>query len=227
MPTAPTSLTLVSVGAGTISLTWVDTSTNETAVQVQRSGDLATWVDAATLAANSTVFTDIKPFEPETTYHYRVCNASGCSPCSVPAGGTTHPLPPAAPSGLAAVVLGCNAVTLTWECAASPNVAGFRVECSASEERLAGDGCPARQQHRLRADRVGALHHLSFPHSGIQCGGAFDLFAGTQRQHARTSACHDNEPHSQRLERHGHWLGVGKTWRRTKPGGAWSALATW
>lgn len=134
MPTAPTSLTLVSVGAGTISLTWVDTSTNETAVQVQRSGDLATWVDAATLAANSTVFTDVE-LEPETTYHYRVqaCNASGCSPCSVPAGGTTHPLPPAAPSGLAAVVLGCNAVTLTWECTTA-NVAGFRVECSASEE---------------------------------------------------------------------------------------------
>jgi hypothetical protein len=80
-----------------VSLTWTDTSTNETGFLVQRSADGgATWVQIAQLAAGSTSYAD-GSVSSGTTYRYRVCayNAAGSSGYSnvvtvtVTVGGTT------------------------------------------------------------------------------------------------------------------------------------------
>lgn len=75
VPSAPTNLTdsVKTNGHPNVSLTWTDTSSNETGFLVQRSADGgATWGQLAQLAANSTSYTD-SAVSSGAAYQYRVC----------------------------------------------------------------------------------------------------------------------------------------------------------
>jgi len=110
IPNAPSSLSAGAAGAGSISLTWIDNSDNETGFKVYRNSSDSNWDSAATLittaAANATSYLDTN-LTANTTYYYRVKATSGAgdSPWSNTAGATTG----AAAVGGAAVIGGAAA----------------------------------------------------------------------------------------------------------------------
>jgi hypothetical protein len=78
------------VSASRIDLSWTDASTDETAFAIERSLDGTTWGEVATVAANTTAYSD-QGLSKLTTYSYRVKsrNASGDSAPSNVASATT------------------------------------------------------------------------------------------------------------------------------------------
>jgi hypothetical protein len=92
-PPAPGGLLFSGITTNAITLTWTDNAANETSYKVQRAlSPTGPYADVATLAANSSTFTDTG-LTGNTAYHYRVrcSNADGDSD---PASGsaTTDPL---------------------------------------------------------------------------------------------------------------------------------------
>ena len=73
-------------------LRWQDRSTNEAAFQIERSGDGASFIPVATVAANLTSYVD-RHLDSATFYYYRVraVNALGQSAPSPVASNETHP----------------------------------------------------------------------------------------------------------------------------------------
>jgi titin len=69
-PAAPTNLT-ATVSDNTITLTWIDNSSNEDGFSIERSLDGSTFNALATAIANATSYSD-STAAPATTYHYRV-----------------------------------------------------------------------------------------------------------------------------------------------------------
>jgi hypothetical protein len=90
-PSAPSSLTTTLSGVNAFVLRWTDNSNNETGFYVERSTNNSTWTRIATLAANSTTYTD-SGLARRTTYWYRVqaCDASGVSAYTNTASNTTR-----------------------------------------------------------------------------------------------------------------------------------------
>jgi acid phosphatase type 7 len=81
LPVAPSALTAVGAGRNRINLAWSDNSSNETAFEIQRSRDGATWSALATVGANSESYSDTAGLTPNKVFYYRVraVNASGPS----------------------------------------------------------------------------------------------------------------------------------------------------
>jgi hypothetical protein len=112
-PTAPSQLNASAISTSEIDLSWIDTSTNETAFLVERSTDNVTFTQIASLAAGSTAYSNTG-LASGTTYYYRVRaqNSFGTSTYSDVANATT--LGPAAPTNLKAVAVSTSQVNLTW-----------------------------------------------------------------------------------------------------------------
>ena len=96
-PTAPIALAASSDNGveffrSQMVLRWQDRSTNEAAFQIERSGDGATFVPVATVAANLTSYVD-RHLNSATFYYYRVraVNTLGQSAPSPVASNETHP----------------------------------------------------------------------------------------------------------------------------------------
>ena len=86
-PSAPMNLTAAMVAKNKARLSWTDSSSNETGFVLQRSSNGGlTWSTVATLAANTSSYTD-SGLRRGTTYQYRVVahNGSGTSAYSAPA----------------------------------------------------------------------------------------------------------------------------------------------
>ena len=91
-PTAPTGLSAVAVSPTQMNLSWTDTAAgNETGFTIQRSSDGITFVTIGSTAAGITTYVDASGIAGGKTYTYRVFanNATGTSPASAVATGTT------------------------------------------------------------------------------------------------------------------------------------------
>ncbi|MCB0066516.1 MAG: fibronectin type III domain-containing protein, partial [Caldilineaceae bacterium] len=71
VPEAPADLRIARMTRTSVSLTWLDKSTNEIGFRLQRSLDGATWSDYQLLPANTSSFTD-NAVNSRVTYYYRV-----------------------------------------------------------------------------------------------------------------------------------------------------------
>jgi len=113
LPETPSGLAATVVSSNAIDLTW-STTAGATGYDVKRgssaSGPFATIASGVT----ATSFSD-SGLTAATTYHYVVAatHAAGASPDSASVNATTLPLPPAAPSNLAAIP-GNAQVSLSW-----------------------------------------------------------------------------------------------------------------
>jgi hypothetical protein len=99
VPSAPTDLKATSTNPTSISLSWTDTASNESAVRIERRNDTGTIYDRLTdLPPNSSNFQD-NSVQASTAYFYRVIarNETGESAPSNEAQATTQALPPAPP----------------------------------------------------------------------------------------------------------------------------------
>jgi hypothetical protein len=97
-PTAPNTLAAPSFTTSSIDLTWVDTSSDETGFEIERSLDGSTgWTLIFTTASNATAYTDTS-LSASTTYYYRVraVNSFGNSSYTANASATTQ-APPSTP----------------------------------------------------------------------------------------------------------------------------------
>ncbi|HKV00925.1 MAG TPA: fibronectin type III domain-containing protein, partial [Ktedonobacteraceae bacterium] len=128
-PTAPSQLAANAISNSEIDLSWIDTSTNETAITVERSTDGVTFSQIASLPAGSTSYQNTG-ITSGGTYYYRVRaqNSFGASPYSNIASATVVG-PPAAPSNMQAVAISASQVNLTWT-DNSTNEDGFTVQRS-------------------------------------------------------------------------------------------------
>ena len=90
IPAAPTNLSATGVSTTQIDLAWTDNASNETSYQVERSLDGVSFSTAATLAANSTSYSDTG-LAAATQYYYQVVasNSAGNSAPSNIASATT------------------------------------------------------------------------------------------------------------------------------------------
>jgi len=95
IPNDPSSLSALAAGPDSIDLAWSDNSNDEDNFVVQSSLDNNNWSSIATLAANTSFFTD-DGLLPESLHFYRVraSNGAGNSGFSIVAFDTTDPLPP-------------------------------------------------------------------------------------------------------------------------------------
>ena len=89
-PAAPTGLRAMAVSRSRIDLSWIDASTNETRLEIERRTGVQTFQPLATVAANSVSFANTG-LRARTTYTYRIraCNQLGCSAFSNQASATT------------------------------------------------------------------------------------------------------------------------------------------
>jgi hypothetical protein len=130
-PTAPTNLSAVTTSYEQIDLSWSDTSSDETGIQVEQSLDNATWSVVASLSANSTSYSDTGLIS-STTYYYRVraYNGAGNSDYSNTDSSTTDalPPPPQAPGNPVAEVISGSQIDLSWSDTSGET--GYRVERS-------------------------------------------------------------------------------------------------
>lgn len=150
-PTAPESLQASEVTHTTLTLTWVDTTANETAFEIERSLD-EDFAEAETLAAdmNETRYED-SALTPETQYYYRIraINAIGESPYSQPLAVLTaaRPLtPPQAPTDLTASAESSSRISLEWN-DASNNETGFILMVSTDGSAFEALHTTARNVH--------------------------------------------------------------------------------
>ena len=75
VPAAPSSLKAVAAAKGTINLSWVDKSTNETRFEIARTPGTT-----ITIAPDLTTYKDVGLTKGQTyTYTVRACNGAGCS----------------------------------------------------------------------------------------------------------------------------------------------------
>lgn len=89
-PATPTNMGATTQSYNSIALSWIDNADNESSFQLQRSLDGSNWSQLATLAANTTVYTN-NALLSSTTYYYRIraVNAGGNSAYSNVASATT------------------------------------------------------------------------------------------------------------------------------------------
>ncbi len=124
-PAAPSALAATQPTATSAALTWTDNSSDETGFKVQ-SSDGSAWVDRPRAGAGA-VSATVSGLTSGQSYEFRVLatNANGDStPSNVAHVGS--PLPPPAPTGVAANAAGSTSVTVTWT-DGSTNETGFEV----------------------------------------------------------------------------------------------------
>jgi len=135
-PTAPTGVMVTSPTEQSLTISWTDTSPNETSFEVQRApASTGPWFTFATRGANATSVVDTG-LAPGTPFHYRVraANPFGPSPYSLSGAGVTNV--PNAPTGFTAVqeVLNMNGVIrLSWVDNSSAE-GSFQVERSIDQQ---------------------------------------------------------------------------------------------
>lgn len=134
-PAAPAGLAATALSLTSVSLTWMDTSANESGFRLERRLAGGTFVAIANLGTNVTSFTD-SGLAPATSYEYRLfaVNSAGDSAASNTATVTTLAITLAMASNLVATATGTTSTSLTWSDNSS-NEDGFRLE-----RRLAGLG---------------------------------------------------------------------------------------
>jgi transcriptional regulator CtsR len=126
IPTAPSNLTAAPVSSSRISLTWKDSSNNETGFKIERKKSGGSYKQITTLSANTTSYTDTG-LSSDATYYYRVraYNSIGNSTYSNEA--TVAMGAPAAPTKLTAAAVSSSRISLTWK-DSSNNETGFKIE---------------------------------------------------------------------------------------------------
>ncbi len=94
VPSAPSGLALSNVTTNSIDLAWTDNSNDENGFKIQRSLNNVNWSDIATVAANTTGYSNTG-LSSNTTYYYRVnaFNANGSSGYSNTESATTQSIP--------------------------------------------------------------------------------------------------------------------------------------
>lgn len=130
-PAAPSGFAAVSLGNGVQTrLNWTDNSGNESEFEIERQTQSgASWGPTATLqaAANAETLTD-GPGAGTHRYRIRAVNAIGASAFSAWETATVDAVPPAAPTGIAAVSLSNNThIRVTWQ-DNSTTETGFELE---------------------------------------------------------------------------------------------------
>lgn len=90
VPSAPGNLAAAALSDSEISLTWSDTSSNETGFRLERSANGGNWTEIAATGGNTTGFTDTG-LVASTTYQYRIraYNSNGNSSYSSISSATT------------------------------------------------------------------------------------------------------------------------------------------
>jgi len=113
LPETPSGLAATAVSSSAIDLTWNATA-GATGYDVKRATSPGGPFAMVASGVTATAFSDTG-LTDATTYHYVVAatHAAGASPDSASVNATTLPLPPATPSGLAAIP-GNAQVTLSW-----------------------------------------------------------------------------------------------------------------
>ncbi len=138
-PAAPTGLGATAVSYSQINLTWADNATNEAGFKIERctGAGCSDFVQVATAGADVNSYANTG-LAASTSYSYRVraYNAAGDSTYSNTAGAVTQalPVPPAAPTDLAATAASYSQINLVWA-DNSGDEAGFKIE------RCTGAGC--------------------------------------------------------------------------------------
>ncbi|HTE18409.1 MAG TPA: SBBP repeat-containing protein, partial [Armatimonadota bacterium] len=135
-PAAPTNLQATSSLTPTprVTLTFTDTSTDETGFRVEKSTNGTTFTTLTTLSPNTTTYVDTA-VEVGRTYSYRVravrLTAGGITAVSGPTNTVTITLtaPPATPVLVSAIATGPEQVTLTFT-DTSTDEQGFRIQRS-------------------------------------------------------------------------------------------------
>jgi hypothetical protein len=127
-PAAPSGLTATAASTTSISLTWVDQSTNEDTFKIERALGAGAFSQVATVGPNITTYAD-SGLTAGTSYSYRVraSNTGGDSAYSNTATATTVPTAPAVPSGLSATAASSTSINLTWV-DNSTNETSFKIE---------------------------------------------------------------------------------------------------
>ncbi|MEW6026546.1 MAG: fibronectin type III domain-containing protein [Planctomycetota bacterium] len=132
-PVTPTNLTISATLYNSVTLTWTDTSNNETGFKLERKTGAGSFGQIATPTANATTYTD-NTVSANTNYTYRIraYNEAGNSNYSNEA-NTTTPLPakPTAPTGLITTTVTSSSIGLQWTDNAG-NEDGFKIERSIS-----------------------------------------------------------------------------------------------
>ena len=125
-PAIPTGLH-VTIASGTeLDLSWADSDNSVTNFNILRqTGGTGDFISIATVSGSTLSYNDTG-LSPNTTYSYQVVavNAIGSSSAAGPVKATT-PLPPGAPTNLAASNITTGGVTLSW--AAPANVNGYQI----------------------------------------------------------------------------------------------------
>ncbi|HSZ59475.1 MAG TPA: DUF4082 domain-containing protein, partial [Tepidisphaeraceae bacterium] len=133
VPAAPSNLSAAAASSSQINLSWTDNSNNETGFLIERSTNGVTFTQIASLAANTTSYSDTGlAASTQYTYRVRATNSAGNSAYSNTASATTSApaiVPPAAPSGLSAAAASSSQINLSWT-DNSNNETGFLIERS-------------------------------------------------------------------------------------------------
>lgn len=136
VPAAPQALRVGSPSASTLSLTWVDASSDETGFRIERAAaEAGPFATVGTAGAGAQQYTD-SGLAAATRYYYRVRaqNGSGDSDASNVDTGATLPVPsavPNAPAELAAADPTSASLRLVWNDRSSDET-GFKVEIGSS-----------------------------------------------------------------------------------------------
>lgn len=112
LPAAPSAATVESTSASSLTVNWIDNSTNETGFRVERSIDGENFLEVDTTSPNATQYVDTG-LEEGTTYTYRVRATIGTSRNSDYTEAVTGTTRPIAPVSLTATLV-ADGVRLTW-----------------------------------------------------------------------------------------------------------------
>ncbi|MDR3634849.1 MAG: fibronectin type III domain-containing protein [Isosphaeraceae bacterium] len=126
---APEGLTATFVSGSEIDLSWTDRSSVATGYAVEQSTDGMTWTQVGSLGATATSFTATGPFDPATSYEFRVRAYDNAGHTSYsPTAVVIAPSLPFPPTGVTAVPTSDTAITVTWTEAAGED--GYVIERS-------------------------------------------------------------------------------------------------
>ena len=197
-----------------IDLTWTDASDNEDGFQIERceTAGCTAFAPAGQVGPNVTTFSD-SGLAAGTTYDYRVraFNTGGPSEYSNTAEATTSvgPLPPGAPSNLAATAASASQINLSWTDNSSDET-GFEIE------RCQGAGCT-----NFAPIAQAAANSMSYSDTGRPAATTFTYriravnAAGGSGYSNTASATTQAQPRSHVGDLDGSTTATGVNWRAT------------